>query len=155
MAGPIGEPAEKDKHHHPRPIAGCCFQATGRDHWLRIAEACRCHHANRPATEYTAKIDVHPKYRGRGHNFWINWPGFLVWAPAWHGYIYEINWDMDLTLTAGTNSVPLEKFSLPIFSTSASRHHRTWSELAGGIRHNPMVSGIFWMHSTRMLRRWL
>lgn len=98
-------------------------------------------------TEFTAAITVQPQYRGRGHNFWINWPGFLVWAPAWHGYIYEVNWDMDLTLTAAGRAEPLEEFAIPVFlDVRHASFNRTWTEI-GWIEYGviPLVGGLFFM----------
>jgi hypothetical protein len=34
---------------------------------------------------------VNPEYRGAGTNFLVNFPGFLVFAPAWNGYKYQAN----------------------------------------------------------------
>lgn len=30
-------------------------------------------------------------YQSSGWNFLINWPGFLIFTPAWNGYIYHAN----------------------------------------------------------------
>lgn len=38
-----------------------------------------------------ANVAVDPEYRGAGTNFLVNWPGFLVFAPAWNGYKYQGN----------------------------------------------------------------
>jgi len=36
-------------------------------------------------------VDIKPTvtYRSSGWNFLINWPGFLIFTPAWHGYVYR------------------------------------------------------------------
>ena len=43
---------------------------------------------NQNDVDVIAKINIIPEYKGSGANFWINWPGFLVWAPAWNGFVY-------------------------------------------------------------------
>ncbi len=32
-----------------------------------------------------ANVSVRPEYKGSGWNFLINFPGFLIFTPAWHG----------------------------------------------------------------------
>lgn len=36
-------------------------------------------------------LSIQPKvtYRSSGWNFLINWPGFLIFTPAWNGYVYH------------------------------------------------------------------
>jgi len=34
-------------------------------------------------------IDPIVDYRSSGWNFLINWPGFLIFTPAWNGYVYR------------------------------------------------------------------
>jgi hypothetical protein len=36
-------------------------------------------------------LDIKPKveYRSSGWNFLINWPGFIIFTPGWHGYEYH------------------------------------------------------------------
>ena len=31
------------------------------------------------------------RHRSSGWNFWINWPGFVIFLPASHGYVYRID----------------------------------------------------------------
>jgi hypothetical protein len=44
-----------------------------------------------PASRVDVVVDVSvaPAYDGSGVNFLVNFPGFLVWAPAWNGYVYH------------------------------------------------------------------
>src|SRR3989338_5918200 len=32
--------------------------------------------------DVVANVRITPTYRGSGWNFLVNWPGFLIWAPA-------------------------------------------------------------------------
>lgn len=43
-------------------------------------------------------IDTHCEYRSSGWNFLINFPGFLVFAPAWNGYVYRADIATDVTI---------------------------------------------------------
>lgn len=52
-------------------------------------------------------------YRSSGWNFLINWPGFLIFTPAWNGYVYHAD---ILTLVAihdGSGNL-LSEDSIPI-----------------------------------------
>lgn len=42
-------------------------------------------------------LEIRPQihYRSSGWNFLINWPGFLIFTPAWNGYVYHA----DITTT--------------------------------------------------------
>ena len=47
--------------------------------------------ARRGGFEPDLIVDVKTKvdYRSSGWNFLINWPGFLIFTPAWNGYVYH------------------------------------------------------------------
>jgi hypothetical protein len=83
------------------------------------------------------KVDVHatvgiaPSYKGSGANFWINFPGFLVFAPAWNGYVYKVEYDVDVTLARASDGVRIETFSLPIkLNIRHADYNRTWTEVS-------------------------
>jgi len=40
------------------------------------------------APDLILSIDPTTTYRSSGWNFLINWPGFLIFTPAWNGYVY-------------------------------------------------------------------
>lgn len=53
------------------------------------------------------------EYRSSGWNFFINWPGFLIFTPAWNGYIYYA--DIKTTINIkDRNGVELAELVLPI-----------------------------------------
>jgi hypothetical protein len=81
--------------------------------------------------DVNASISIKPEYKGSGANFLINWPGFLVWAPAWHGYVYKANYDISILLTKGPSGEVVDSFRLPIYLDV--RHadiNRTWTEIS-------------------------
>ena len=43
-----------------------------------------------------AEVLITPEYKGSGWNFWINFPGFIVFAPAWNGYVYKVNYNVGI-----------------------------------------------------------
>jgi len=79
-----------------------------------------------------ANISVKPKFKGSGANFLINFPGFLVWAPAWNGYVYKANFDIHVDLTKGSSpGTVYNSFDLPInLDIRHAAIDRTWTEVS-------------------------
>lgn len=76
-----------------------------------------------------AKIVIKSSHDGSGYNFWINWPGFLIFAPSWNGYIYEVIYRVNVQLVNPATKNVIDEFTLPI--TLDIRHadiNRTWTE---------------------------
>jgi hypothetical protein len=44
------------------------------------------------------KLDIQPAYSGSGQNFLTTFPGFIVFACAWHGYDYNADIKTEVTL---------------------------------------------------------
>lgn len=87
-------------------------------------------HESKDEADVVATISIRSRYEGSGKNFWVNFPGFLVWAPAWNGYIYEVNHAVDVKL-ANASGTQFEKFTLPIeLDVRHSGINRTWTELS-------------------------
>ena len=77
-----------------------------------------------------ADIRITPDYRGSGANFLVNFPGFLVWAPAWHGYNYHVTYKVDVALISGADNTKFDEFSLPItLNIRQAELDRTWTEV--------------------------
>jgi hypothetical protein len=77
-----------------------------------------------------ATISVNSEYNGSGWNFLINWPGFLIWTPAWHGYIYEINHTVNVHLSDAKSGVKINSFTVPIsLDVRHAAINRTWTEI--------------------------
>ncbi len=77
-----------------------------------------------------ATISVNSEYNGSGWNFLINWPGFLIFTPAWHGYNYEIIHDIDVLLTDGKSGTKINSFNVPIsLDVRHAAINRTWTEI--------------------------
>ena len=97
--------------------------------------------------DIVANISVRPDYSGSGWNFLINWPGFLIFTPAWHGYVYELKYDFLIGLTKATDNSKVDSWSIPV--TLDVRHasfNRTWTEigwLEWGII--PLFGGLVFM----------
>ncbi|HOE97638.1 MAG TPA: hypothetical protein PK847_13775 [Candidatus Sumerlaeota bacterium] len=78
-----------------------------------------------------ANIAVRPEYRGSGWNFLINFPGFLVWAPAWHGYHYNVDYDMQVSLTDAARNTQIDSWAVPVeLNVRHADMDRTWTEIS-------------------------
>lgn len=89
------------------------------------------HQASSRQVDVIADVTLRPEYKGSGWNFLINWPGFLVFAPAWHGYVYKVKYDADIALTDASSKQQISSFSLPIeLNIRHAAMNRTWTELS-------------------------
>ncbi len=88
-------------------------------------------------------ITVNPRYDGVGTNFFVNWPGFVIFAPAIWGYGYVAELDTSATITIGKSS-KLQQIKVP--TKYEFRHadiDRTWTEVGWfemGII--PLIGGV-------------
>jgi len=78
-----------------------------------------------------ANISILPDYQGSGWNFLVNFPGFLVFAPAWNGYIYNVAYHVDIDLSNALTNKNIAKFNLPInLDVRHADFDRTWTEIS-------------------------
>lgn len=61
-----------------------------------------------------AKVTVKPDHKGSIANFFISFPGFLIWTPAWNGYVYKPSYNVRVDLVNTKDGSNLESFNLPI-----------------------------------------
>jgi hypothetical protein len=81
--------------------------------------------------DVVANLDVKAVHAGSGWNFLVNFPGFLVFAPAWHGYIYDVRYDIDVTLTSPTAGAQVDHFVVPVaLDVRHASLNRTWTEVS-------------------------
>lgn len=81
--------------------------------------------------DYIAKIATSSDFKGSGMNFFVNWPGFLIWAPAIFGYGYTASFNFDVDITDVKKNVTLPRISIPV--ELKFRHadiNRTWTEVS-------------------------
>jgi hypothetical protein len=76
-------------------------------------------------------IDVQTEHNGSGWNFLINWPGFLIFAPAWHGYIYEVKYTINVAIKKAGSKDLIDQFKLPLaLDVRHASYNRTWTEVS-------------------------
>lgn len=74
-------------------------------------------------------IAVNPRYDGKGSNFFVNWPGFFIFAPAIWGYGYEAQIDTQVSMTNLKSNVTGQVSSAPKYSFRHADFNRTWTEV--------------------------
>lgn len=84
--------------------------------------------ANKP--DAVVRIAIYPEYSGSSRNFLVTWPGFLVWAPAWHGYVYGADFTAEVKLTKGADDTLVEEWKIPVkLDIRHAAINRTWTEI--------------------------
>jgi len=86
---------------------------------------------NSRQVDVISNITVRPDHRGSGWNFLIEWPGFLIWTPAWNGYVYKPSYKVDVELLQASDNIKIDSFSMPIdLDVRHADMGRTWTEIS-------------------------
>jgi hypothetical protein len=87
--------------------------------------------SDKPA-DLVARIGIKAKYDGSGTNFWLNFPGFLIWAPAWNGYVYKADFAVHVELFKGSDAKnAVDTFDIPVnLDIRHAEMDRTWMEVS-------------------------
>ena len=86
---------------------------------------------NRATVDYVVKLVTSSEYKGSGWNFLINWPGFLIWTPAWHGYNYRAIYGFDADVMHAASNESLPRISAPLdLDIRHADMNRTWTEVS-------------------------
>lgn len=102
---------------------------------------------NKQNLDYIATIAIDSNYKGSGWNFLINWPGFLIFTPAWHGYKYTIEHNVSILLTDTKSGNQIGTIIVPVgLDIRHAAINRTWTEI-GWLEFGiiPLVGGIFFI----------
>jgi hypothetical protein len=74
------------------------------------------------------EISVSPRYSGRGSNFFVNWPGFLIFAPAIWGYGYEAAIETQVSIRTPAGAT--QEIAIPTrYTFRQAEIDRTWTEI--------------------------
>lgn len=94
--------------------------------------------------EVDAVVDVavSPIYSGEGSNFLVNWPGFLIFAPAIWGYGYQAA--IDTRVSIWTRDGATRELAIPTrYRFRQAEIDRTWTEIGWlEIGIIPLVGGL-------------
>ena len=101
--------------------------AIGRDLLKYNAQSTTAIEETNEYVDVIANISVVSKQRGSGWNFWADFPGFLIWFPSWHGYNYDVMYDIDVTLNDARTGKLINSMYIPVrFDVKHADISRTW-----------------------------
>lgn len=81
--------------------------------------------------DYVAHIDLKVEHSGSLANFFVSFPGFLVWAPAWHGFVYGETIVARIDISDGETGQVLDSVTERVsLDLRHSEIDRTWIELS-------------------------
>lgn len=87
-------------------------------------------------------VAVAPSYSGKGSNFLVNWPGFLIFAPAIWGYGYVATIDTQVAIR--TREGAAHSLAVPTrYSFRQAEIDRTWTQI-GWLEMGiiPLIGGL-------------
>lgn len=93
--------------------------------------------------DFVADISVNPRYEGEGMNFLVNWPGFLIFAPAIWGYGYRAQIETMVNITSVKDGSS-QQMAIPTnYRFRQAEIDRTWTEI-GWLEFGviPLIGGI-------------
>jgi hypothetical protein len=109
------------------------IHAVGRDLLKYNAQATTAVDQSNEFIDVIANISIVSTQRGSGWNFWADFPGFLIWFPSWHGYNYDVMYDIDVTLNDAKTGKLINSMYIPVrLDVKHADIDRTW------------VDGIAW-----------
>lgn len=86
---------------------------------------------NKKAVDFVVKMTTSSEFKGSGINFLINWPGFIIWAPALFGYSYNANFNFDVDIIDVKNNSETSRVTIPInLLIKHADINRTWTEIS-------------------------
>ncbi len=95
--------------------------------------------------DYIIEYKINSKYRGSWANFFISWPGFIIFTPAWHGYVYYVDFYTDIIVNDNKTLKPIiTKSHKMTYKCVQAEFDRTWIEL-GYFEYGilPLIGGLF------------
>lgn len=84
--------------------------------------------------DYIMNISVSPKYEGKTSNYFVTWPGFVLFLPKILGYGYEAKLDTEISLVKVRNKSNKMLETLDLETNYDFRHaefDRTWVQGGG------------------------
>lgn len=101
--------------------------AIGRDLLKYNAQGTAATEETNTSADVIADISVVSRQKGSGWNYWADFPGFLIWFPAWHGYNYDVMYDIDVTLSDARTGKLIQSIYIPVrLDVKHADIGRTW-----------------------------
>jgi len=95
-------------------------------------------------TDYTVSVSVNPVYSGKISNFFVSWPGFLIWAPAIWGYGYNADLTTHIVATDNNRKKSLSTTLSNSYDFRQAEMDRTWTEIGWlEVSLIPFIGGFY------------
>ena len=79
--------------------------------------------------DYVLEFNIQTDYSGDGMNFLISFPGFIILAPWWNGYIYNADVNTKVIITDyNTKQIIMTKAYDTRYNCRQSEFDRTWTQ---------------------------
>lgn len=139
----LGVSSKSDMDPQNRKYVAAIVEALQKDNRMVNIVYPYNHAIHKDAVDAVVDITINPRYSGQGSNFFVNFPGFLIFAPAVWGYGY--NADLE-TVAAVTNLKNGTSQQVTIPCHYRFRHasiYRTWTEVGWlEVGLIPFIGGI-------------
>ncbi len=101
------------------------------------------HSIHKDDVDILVDLSVTPTYSGDASNFLINWPGFIIFAPAIWGYGYSADINTIANITFSENNIT-QQLNLPLkYNFRQAEFDRTWTEIGWlEVGVIPLIGGI-------------
>jgi hypothetical protein len=99
---------------------------------------------HRDQVDAIVDITINPHYSGDGSNFFVSWPGFLIWAPAIWGYGYNAEIETAVNITRLKDGS--QQIAVPTkYTFREAEMDRTWAAEMGWFLWSAtaLINGIF------------
>ncbi len=94
--------------------------------------------------DYVANIAVNADYSGRTSNFFVNWPGFLIFMPAIIGYGYDAKITTDINILNQKTGKSYTTTLINHYKFRQAEMDRTWTEIGWlEVSIIPFIGGFF------------
>jgi hypothetical protein len=102
--------------------------------------------SHQDVTQVVFDVGVRPAYSGSGSNFFVNFPGFLIFAPAIWGYGYHADIETLVKVTHLRSGRSSDLTVRTDYDFRQAEIDRTWTEL-GWLEWGviPFIGGFFFM----------
>lgn len=83
-------------------------------------------------SDVDVRVSVTTRASGRTSNFFVSWPGFILFTHVWLGYGYDVEYDVKCIVTNSETSEKIAEFTEPLYlELRHAEFDRTWAAGCG------------------------
>jgi hypothetical protein len=139
----LGVSSKNDMHPLNRRYVAAIVEALQKDSRMGSVVYPYNQSVRKDAVDVVVDIMVSPRYSGQGSNFFVNFPGFLIFAPAVWGYGYSADLETVAVVTNLKNGTS-QQVTIPChYRFRHAAINRTWTEVGWfEVGLIPLIGGI-------------